>query len=151
MIVQKASGDKGGDGLDDKAIVVGHQHTCADDHDGDGSREGGSDADNHDDMTFDDLGAEFVDMPVVRSARLNAACVRKDAAEIANGAFARTFQSHLVSFFFRFATGVYMHTHIIQILYVFLHVLRRGMVEPNLHLHIARDRRPRDTASHRKS
>ena len=42
-------------------------------------------ADN--DMTFEDLGDElFVDMPVVPRARLGAACVRQDAAEIANGA-----------------------------------------------------------------
>ncbi|KAH9979164.1 rab-GTPase-TBC domain-containing protein [Russula compacta] len=81
---RRMAGRSDGDGPDDKATVAGHQHAYADDHDGDGGREGGSDADNHDDMTFDDLGAEFVDMPVVRSARLNAACVRKDAAEIAN-------------------------------------------------------------------
>jgi hypothetical protein len=44
------------------------------------------DVDN--DMTFEDLGDElFVDMPVVPKARLGAACVRQDAAEIANGAW----------------------------------------------------------------
>jgi len=43
-------------------------------------------ADN--DMTFEDLGDElFVDMPVVPKVRLGAACVRQDAAEIANGAW----------------------------------------------------------------
>ncbi|KAN0111322.1 RabGAP/TBC [Russula decolorans] len=37
------------------------------------------------DMTFEDLGDElFVDMPVVPKVRLGAACVRQDAAEIAN-------------------------------------------------------------------
>ena len=46
---------------------------------------GGDDADT--DMTFEDLGAElFADMPVVPKVRLGAACVRQDAAEIANGA-----------------------------------------------------------------
>jgi hypothetical protein len=40
------------------------------------------------DMTFEDLGDElFVDMPVVPKIRLGAACVRQDAAEIANGAW----------------------------------------------------------------
>ena len=37
-------------------------------------------------MMFEDLEAEFVDMPVLPRARPDAACVRKDAAEIANGA-----------------------------------------------------------------
>ena len=68
------------------------------DGDGDGDRlgfDGGdkmvavSDEPQHDDMTFEDLGDEFVDMPVVPWARLDAACVRQDAAEIANGACGR--------------------------------------------------------------
>ena len=40
-------------------------------------------------MTFDDLGAEFIDMPVVPRARQGAGYVRQDAREIANGAWAR--------------------------------------------------------------
>ena len=67
--MQKANGDRDreGDGGDKMAAVV-------------------SDEPQHDDMTFEDLGDEFVDMPVVPRARLDAACVRQDAAEIANGA-----------------------------------------------------------------
>lgn len=69
------------------------------DRDGDGDRLGFdgrgrdkmaaavSDEPQNDDMTFEDLGDEFVDMPVVPRTRLDAACVRQDAAEIANGAW----------------------------------------------------------------
>ena len=47
-------------------------------------REGGDD----NDMVFEDLQAEFVDMPIAATAksRSDAACLRQDAAEIANGA-----------------------------------------------------------------
>lgn len=46
----------------------------------------GPDREGEHDMMFEDLDAEFVDMPVMPRARPDAACVRKDAAEIANGA-----------------------------------------------------------------
>ncbi len=84
MIVQRANGDGDGLGLglDDKAAeAAALSESQRRDHDHD--REGG-DTDN--DMTFEDLGAEFVDMPVIPRARMGAACVRQDAAEIANGA-----------------------------------------------------------------
>jgi len=74
-IVEKA-GEEGGDG-DGAAppLPESQQH-------GTGA---GDDVDN--DMMFEDLGEElFVDMPVIPKARLGAACVRQDAAEIANGA-----------------------------------------------------------------
>jgi hypothetical protein len=72
--VQKA-GEDGGDGDGDGAALPLPE---LQQHDG-GS--GGDDAE------FEDLGAElFVDMPVVPKVRLGAACVRQDAAEIANGA-----------------------------------------------------------------
>ncbi|KAI0297111.1 rab-GTPase-TBC domain-containing protein [Russula brevipes] len=83
-IVQRASADV--DGLDSAPAAAGaaalpgerRRHIGGTDDD---YREGG-DADND---AFEDLGAEFVDMPVVsRAARLGAACVRQDAAEIAN-------------------------------------------------------------------
>ena len=79
--MQKANGDGDGDG--DRLGF-------------DGSGSGGgsdkmaaaiSDEPQQDDMTFEDLGDEFVDMPVVPRTRLDAACVRQDAAEIANGAW----------------------------------------------------------------
>ena len=75
-IVQKANGDGDGLGLglglDDKAAEAALATMFE-----------GGDTDN--DMTFEDLGAEFVDMPVIPRARMGAACVRQDAAEIANG------------------------------------------------------------------
>ena len=75
--MQKANGDGDGDG--DRLGFGG----------GGGDKMAGavSDEPQQDDMTFEDLGDEFVDMPVVPRARLDAACVRKDAAEIANGAW----------------------------------------------------------------
>jgi TBC1 domain family member 2 len=75
-IVQKA-GEEGGDG-DGAALPLpeSQQHGAG----------AGDDVDN--DMMFEDLGEElFVDMPVIPKARLGAACVRQDAAEIANGAW----------------------------------------------------------------
>jgi len=74
--VQKAGEDGGdGDGDGDGAGLPLPELQL---HDGGG---GGDDAE------FEDLGAElFVDMPVVPKVRLGAACVRQDAAEIANGA-----------------------------------------------------------------
>jgi hypothetical protein len=83
-IVQKGIEDGDGDGLglDDKAATATALSESS--HD---DREGGGDADN--DMTFEDLGAEFIDMPVIPRTRLGAGCVRQDAAEIANGAWAR--------------------------------------------------------------
>jgi len=83
-IVQKGNedGDGLGLGLDDKAATATALSESS--HD---DREGGGDADN--DMTFEDLGAEFIDMPVIPRTRLGAGCVRQDAAEIANGAWAR--------------------------------------------------------------
>jgi hypothetical protein len=76
--VQKA-GEDGGDAYADGAAL--HLPELQQ-YDGSSSG-GGDDADN-----FEDLGAEvFVDMPVVPKVRLGAACVRQDAAEIANGAW----------------------------------------------------------------
>ena len=69
-IVQKG-GVEGGVAIDDKT----------ESHDAVRDRDGGE----HD-MVFEDLEAEFVDMPVLPRARPDAACVRKDAADIANGA-----------------------------------------------------------------
>jgi hypothetical protein len=68
-IVQKAGRD-GGVTIDDKTEP----------HDVGPDREG-----EHE-MVFEDLEAEFVDMPVLPRVRPDAACVRNDAAEIANGA-----------------------------------------------------------------
>ncbi|KAH9047830.1 rab-GTPase-TBC domain-containing protein [Lactarius hengduanensis] len=64
-IVQKAAGD-GGVAIDDK--IEPHDVGPDGDHD----------------MVFEDLEAEFVDMPVLPRSRPDTACVRKDAAEIAN-------------------------------------------------------------------
>jgi hypothetical protein len=80
-IVQRASADA--DGLDRAGAAARpgerRRHIGGGDDD---DREGG-DVDND---AFEDLGAEFVDMPVLsKAARLGAACVRQDAAEIANG------------------------------------------------------------------
>ena len=75
-IVQKANGDGDGDG--DRLGLDGDSDTLV----------AASDEPQHDDMTFEDLGDEFVDMPVVPRVRLDAACVRQDAAGIANGAWA---------------------------------------------------------------
>lgn len=66
-IVQKATGD-GGVAIDDK--IEPHEVGPDGDHD----------------MVFEDLEAEFVDMPVLPRSRPDTVCVRKDAAEIANGA-----------------------------------------------------------------
>ncbi|KAI0254043.1 rab-GTPase-TBC domain-containing protein [Lactifluus subvellereus] len=71
-IVQKESGD--GVRIDDRTEP----------HDVPGpDREGEGD---NDDMLFEDLQAEFIDMPIAATAksRLEAACVRQDAAEIAS-------------------------------------------------------------------
>jgi hypothetical protein len=84
-IVQKGNGDGDGLGLDDNkgTTAAALSESSHDDHEGGA----GGDADN--DMTFEDLGAEFIDMPVIPRARLGAGCVRKDATEIANGAWMR--------------------------------------------------------------
>jgi TBC1 domain family member 2 len=75
-IVQKA-GEDGRDGAEAALPPPGSQQH---------SSGAADEADN--DMTFEDLGDElFVDMPVVPKVRLGAACVRQDAAEIANGAW----------------------------------------------------------------
>ncbi|KAI0305729.1 rab-GTPase-TBC domain-containing protein [Multifurca ochricompacta] len=66
-IVQKTNGD-GSLGVDDKT----ESHEVEPDHEGDN------------DMVFEDLESEFVDMPVLPKSRPNAACVRLDAVEIAN-------------------------------------------------------------------
>jgi hypothetical protein len=71
--VQKEAAVDGGVAIDDK--IEPHEVGGAD-------REGGGEHD----MVFEDLEAEFVDMPVLPRSRPDAACVRKDAAEIANGA-----------------------------------------------------------------
>ncbi len=65
--MQKATGD-GGVAIDDK--IEPHEVGPDGDHD----------------MVFEDLEAEFVDMPVLPRSRPDTVCVRKDAAEIANGA-----------------------------------------------------------------
>lgn len=69
---REAAGD-GGVAIDDK--MEPHEVGGPD-------RDGGGEHD----MMFEDLEAEFVDMPVMPRSRLDAACVRKDAAEIVNGA-----------------------------------------------------------------
>ena len=140
---------------------------------GDGDRDGGngdrlgfdgdkiaavSDEPQHDDMTFEDLGDEFVDMPVVPRARLDAACVRQDAAEIANGAWARLSDGftgcimHRVSLHAcnaRNATHTPLYT---QTLCACLDALLRGMAVLSLrrHRYDTRDRHPPITASPRK-
>jgi hypothetical protein len=132
-IVQKA-GEDGRDGAGAGAALPppGSQHHVS----------GAADeADN--DMTFEDLGDElFVDMPVVPKVRLGAACVRQDAAEIANGAWPVS-----QPFFW-----IYTHAYsVTQILYAFLYVLRGGMVVLSPHRHNARDRRLRSSGNRRKS
>ncbi len=88
-IVQK-TGEDGRDGAGAALPLPGSQQHIS----------GAADeADN--DMTFEDLGDElFVDMPVVPKVRLGAACVRQDAAKIANGAWP-------------FSGQMYLHTHIL--------------------------------------
>jgi hypothetical protein len=104
-------------------------------------------ADN--DMTFEDLGDElFVDMPVVPKVRLGAACVRQDAAEIANGAWPVSQNFFWPMFALDLHTRAYTIT---QILYAFLYVLRGGMVVQSPHRHNAQDRRLRSTGKGRKS
>ena len=135
-IVQKA-GEDGRDGAGASLPLPGSQHHISGVAD---------EADN--DMTFEDLGDElFVDMPVVPKVRLGAACVRQDAAEIANGAW-RVFRHP----FFWPMYAFYLHAHVLsQILYAFLYVLRGGMVVQSPHRHDARDLRLRSTGNHRKS
>ena len=69
--MQKEAAGDGGAAIDDK--IEPHKVGGPD-------REGGAEHDT----VFGDL--EFVDMPVLPRSRPDAACVRKDAAEIANGA-----------------------------------------------------------------
>ena len=128
-IVQK-TGEDGRDGAGAALPLPGsHQQISAADE-----------ADN--DMTFEDLGDElFVDMPVVPKVRLGAACVRQDAAEIANGAWPVSLPMYTLD----------LHTGATQILYAFLYVLRGGMVVQSPHRHRARDRHLRTTGNIRKS
>jgi hypothetical protein len=75
--VQKESADGTGFGIaDDRSSFEPHDLATSD-------REGV-------DMTFEDLGAELVNMPLMASAaaksRLDAACIRQDAAEIMSDA-----------------------------------------------------------------
>ena len=102
------------------------------------------------DMTFEDLGDElFVDMPVVPKVRLGAACVRQDAAEIANGAWLAYFPT---PFFCQCMRWIYTNAYTVtQILYAFLYVFRGGMVVQSPHRHNARGRRLRSTGKGRKS
>lgn len=134
-IVQKA-GEDGRDGAGAPLPLPGSQHHISGVAD---------EADN--DMTFEDLGDElFVDMPVVPKVRLGAACVRQDAAEIANGVWP-VFQHLFLPMY-----ALDLHAHMLsQILYAFLYVLRGGMVVQSPHLHNARDRRLHSTGNHRKS
>jgi hypothetical protein len=96
-IVQKA-GEDGRDGAGAALPLPGSQQHIS----------GAADeADN--DMTFEDLGDElFVDMPVVPKVRLGAACVRQDAAEIANGTW-----SISPPFFVNVCVG-FTHTHMLS-------------------------------------
>jgi TBC1 domain family member 2 len=135
-IVQKA-GEDGRDGAEAALPPPGSQQH---------SSGAADEADN--DMTFEDLGDElFVDMPVVPKVRLGAACVRQDAAEIANGAW--PVSQHFLCQCMRW---IYTHAYVVtQILYAFLNVPWGSMIVQSPHPRNARDRRLRSTGNGRKS